>query len=141
MSRRLKDWPIYGVGWERRVNMLIAEAKEYTGDTTPMAERISDGAKAFNVTIRRATPVSGKVLRIKDIFTTFYGSWEISSSDGSLPQWARDTYLRPFGAPDYFDDAGADHHLFGGVFDEAGLLAAGHAYQQSTDWHLKHPSL
>ena len=31
--------------------------------------------------------------------------------------------------------------IVGGVFDEAGLLAAGHAYQQSTDWHLKRPSL
>lgn len=26
------------------------------------------------------------------------------------------------------------------AFDEAGILAAGHAYQQSTDWHLRRPS-
>ena len=27
------------------------------------------------------------------------------------------------------------------AFDEAGILAAGHAYQQATDWHLKRPPL
>ncbi|MCW5736555.1 MAG: amidase [Enhydrobacter sp.] len=27
------------------------------------------------------------------------------------------------------------------AFDEAGLLAAGHAYQQATDWHLRRPPL
>jgi amidase len=31
--------------------------------------------------------------------------------------------------------------IVGRAFDEAGILAAGHAYQQSTDWHLKHPEL
>ena len=27
------------------------------------------------------------------------------------------------------------------AFDEAGILAAGHAYQQATDWHLRRPPL
>lgn len=50
---------------------------------------------------------------VKDIFTTRDGSWEPGKSDpGAVSQWARDTYLRPFGAQDYFDDAGADHHMF-----------------------------
>ncbi|HLG45496.1 MAG TPA: amidase [Reyranella sp.] len=31
--------------------------------------------------------------------------------------------------------------IVGGAFDEAGILAAGHAYQQATDWHLKRPPL
>ncbi len=31
--------------------------------------------------------------------------------------------------------------IVGRAFDEAGILAAGHAYQQTTDWHLKHPDL
>ena len=31
--------------------------------------------------------------------------------------------------------------IVGRTFDEAGILAAGHAYQQSTDWHLKRPNL
>jgi amidase len=31
--------------------------------------------------------------------------------------------------------------IVGRAFDEAGILAAGHAYQQASDWHLKHPAL
>lgn len=31
--------------------------------------------------------------------------------------------------------------IVGRSFDEAGILAAGHAYQQATDWHLKRPPL
>jgi amidase len=27
------------------------------------------------------------------------------------------------------------------AFDEAAILAAGHAYQQATDWHLRRPPL
>ncbi len=50
---------------------------------------------------------------VKDVFTTRDGSWEPGKSDpGTVVQWGRDTYLRPMGAPDYFDDAGADHHMF-----------------------------
>jgi hypothetical protein len=40
----------------------------------------------------------------------------------SVPQWARDDYLKPFGAPDYFDAAGADHHIFAAVLGEDGEL-------------------
>jgi amidase len=31
--------------------------------------------------------------------------------------------------------------IVGRAFDEAGILAAGHAYQQLTDWHLRRPPL
>ena len=31
--------------------------------------------------------------------------------------------------------------IVGHAFDEAGILAGGHAYQQATDWHLKRPPL
>jgi amidase len=31
--------------------------------------------------------------------------------------------------------------IVGRAFDEAAILAAGHAYQQATDWHLKRPPL
>jgi hypothetical protein len=31
--------------------------------------------------------------------------------------------------------------IVGHAFDEAGILAAGHAYQEATDWHLKRPPL
>jgi hypothetical protein len=59
---------------------------------------------------------------VKDIFTTHNGSWEPSDDYGSVTQWARDDYLKPFGAPDYFDDAGADHHLFAAVYGLDGEL-------------------
>ncbi len=37
-----------------------------------------------------------------------------------MPQWARAKYLRPLGAPDFFDDAGGDHHIFAKVLDVDG---------------------
>ncbi len=81
--------------------------------------RVSTEIGRFNVIIQPATPVDGKVYRVKDLFTTRDGSWEPSGVLGSIPQWAREQYLRPWGAPDYFDDAGADHHILGGIFDPA----------------------
>lgn len=60
-------------------------------------------------------PVGNVIFVIKDVFTTRDGSWEPSNVMGSVDAWARDAYLKPFGAPDYFDDAGADHHIFAHV--------------------------
>jgi amidase len=39
------------------------------------------------------------------------------------------------------DGVPAGFQIVGRTFDEAGILAAGHAYQQQTDWHLKRPPL
>lgn len=81
--------------------------------------RISDQAKLFNISVTAAVPnASGQVYRIRDIFTTRDGKWDVDGAPGGIEQWARDTYLKPFGAPDYFDDAGGDHHMFGGVYNE-----------------------
>ncbi len=60
------------------------------------------------------------VYLIKDVFTTRDSSWEPSSVYGSVDQWARDAYLKPVGDPEYFDDAGADHHLFALILDVDG---------------------
>ena len=61
-------------------------------------------------------PAAGDVVYvIKDVFTTRDGSWDPSDKMGSVDAWARDAYLKPFGAPDYFDDAGADRHIFAHV--------------------------
>ena len=84
--------------------------------------RFSQWATTFNISVqpsesRPDTQEGDVVYRVHDIFTTRDGSWEPSSAYGSLPQWARDSYLRPWGAPDYFDDAGGDHHLFARVLD------------------------
>lgn len=56
-----------------------------------------------------------EVFIIKNAFTTLNGSWEPSiepDNPYTIEQWARDAYLRPWDAPDVFDDAGGDHHLF-----------------------------
>jgi amidase len=39
------------------------------------------------------------------------------------------------------DGVPAGFQIVGRAFDETGILAAGHAYQQATDWHLKRPPL
>jgi amidase len=39
------------------------------------------------------------------------------------------------------DGVPAGFQIVGRTFDETGILAAGHAYQQQTDWHLKRPPL
>ena len=87
-----------------------------------MQQRISEWVKKFNLKVvaceeRPDHPAGDVVYRLKDLFTTCYGSWEPSGHPGERAQWARDTYLRPVGAPDYFDDAGGDHHLFARVLD------------------------
>lgn len=66
---------------------------------------------------------SGYVL--KNMFTTLNGSWEVGSQGNSvyaIPGWARNIYLRPWGADDYFDDAGADHHILVRVEDADGKV-------------------
>jgi len=71
---------------------------------------------------RPDNPQGEIVYEIAQIFTTRDGSWEPSDKFGSVDQWARDAWLRPFGAPDYFDDAGADHHLFAAIIGLDGNL-------------------
>ena len=80
--------------------------------------RISDWAKSFGARVERAMVQPGAVVyRVKDIFTTRDGSWEPSSIPGSIPQWARDSYLTK-----EFDDAGGATHLFGAM-ENGGLVA------------------
>ena len=65
------------------------------------------------------------VYRVTDIFTTRDGSWEPSDAPGSVPQWARDAYLKPWGHPQYFDDAGAAQNLFGGIAMNGNMIPHG----------------
>jgi hypothetical protein len=86
---------------------------------------ISDWATQFKLSVIRCEdrpdqPAGELVYRVKDIFTTRDGSWEPSDKPGSVTAWAREQYLRPWHAPDYFDDAGGDHHLFARVLDRNG---------------------
>lgn len=89
--------------------------------------KISDWASQFSISVkglgeRPDSPEGDVVYVVKDIFTTRDGSWEPSPEiPGSLPAWAREQYLKPWGAADYFDDAGADHHLFALVLGLDGM--------------------
>ena len=59
----------------------------------------------------------GPVYRVKDVFTTRNGSWEVDPSvPCGIEQWAKDAYWS--GAR--FDGAGADHNFFILALDEAG---------------------
>ncbi len=83
--------------------------------------RLSQGAEFMKLGIEAVDPPVGTGwFKVKDIFTTMDGSWELNGTIFSIAKWARDTYLRPFGAPDYFDDAGGATHLFARVEDENG---------------------
>lgn len=108
-----------------------------TGLPVPAIEqRIAPGFQAMNAQIR---PIADRpdvdvstleegdtVYLIKDVFTTRNGSWERTDDTFSIVQWARDSYLKPFGADDWFDDAGADHHIFGAVLGTDGELIRNH---------------
>ena len=83
--------------------------------------RISDGARLLGL---KPEGGDGGNYELLDLFTTQGGSWEADSRPYSVPGWAREAYLRPGGAADYFDDGGADHHLFARVVDEAGVAVA-----------------
>lgn len=91
--------------------------------------RISDGAERLGIDLTDA-PLNVGAFRVKDIFTTKDGSWEPGGrSDYSIPGWAREAYLLPYGHPEYFDDAGADHHILVRVEDEDGdIVQTGVAY-------------
>lgn len=73
-------------------------------------------------TERRDFDQEETVYLLKDLFTTHNGSWEPNDEMGSIDLWARDAYLKELGAPDYFDDAGADHHLFAAIIGLDGQL-------------------
>lgn len=85
-----------------------------------MGRRLSNAFAAMNLRIDEAPAGSGDRFVIKDLFTTVDGSWEPGGRLFSVPAWARATYLRPTGAPDYFDEAGATPNLFARVEDEKG---------------------
>ena len=81
-----------------------------------MQQRISDWVKKFNIVVvpceeRPDKPTGDVVYRLKDLFTTCEGKWEPASDMGSLPQWARDAYLRPW-APTITSTTPAGHSIF-----------------------------
>ena len=108
------------------------ETSDIEGEGIPpdqIERRASKWISEFNITVRTAAerpdqPDEDVVYILKDLFTTRNGSWEPSDEVGSVPKWSKDDYLKPYGAPDYFDDAGGDHHLFAAVIGLNGKLMA-----------------
>lgn len=83
--------------------------------------RLAQSINFMKVQIDPAEPLPGKdYFVVKDIFTTFDGSWELGGNIFAVPGWARNEYLKPAGAPDRFDDAGGATHLFVRVEDGNG---------------------
>ncbi len=88
-----------------------------TPPTSEILRRLGSWIEYLKPSIKRIDerpdrPSGSVAYLIKDVFTTRDGSWEPSDKMGSVDGWAREAYLKPWGAPDYFDDAGADHHIF-----------------------------
>lgn len=88
-------------------------ALEDGGVTPPPTDAIlSPGVQHMNLSV-----VSGGPYVIRDCFTTWHGSWDVSNHIYSITQHARDRYLR--------QDTGAcggggDHHIFAAVVDVDG---------------------
>lgn len=92
-----------------------------------IAVRLGEWVEPFNLTVKRIherpdQPSGEVVYLLKDLFTTRDGSWDPANTPGAVSQWAREAYLKPLGSPNYFDDAGADHHLFAAVIGLDGNL-------------------
>ena len=105
--------------WQE-IDRLWNELEDNPPNPTPDT-RVSPGFGASNQNI---VTHDGDEWFIKDAFTTLDGSWEVGEqdSDFSIVQWARDDYLKPFGDPRYFDDAGAQTHVLVHALDENGEI-------------------
>lgn len=95
----------------------------------PIERRVGRWIEPMRITVKviqerpdRPKPQNGCSYILKDLFTTRDGSWEPKGDFGSVDSWARETYLKPPNAADYFDDAGGNHHLFGAVLGLDGKL-------------------
>ena len=63
---------------------------------------------------------------LKDLWSTYNGSWEYANdAKWTVPQWARETYLKPMDDPLYLAEGGADHHILGGCLDINGARIEG----------------
>lgn len=96
----------------------IQEEENENTDPPPIIElptyQASPAFHALNMTVRQ--PVGARFI-LTHFFTTYYGSWESKGNVFQTPPWARELFLKPNGDPEYFDDAGGDHHLFGAVMN------------------------
>jgi hypothetical protein len=66
-----------------------------------------------------------EVYDLIDVFTTVDGTWDPSDKVGSIPVWARNSYLRSLSDPYYCGDLGGATHMFILVLDQHGVPAEG----------------
>ena len=86
----------------------------------PWEPKISNAYRAYNIKFhnlddRDISKNTDKVYLLYTAHSTVNGSWEPNDSPNhpaNIEQWARDMYLRPWGASDYIHEAGGDHSIF-----------------------------
>lgn len=85
--------------------------------------RLSRSFASLNMHIKESTSARRYVL--KDFFTTYQGKWDVGVQPNAphasaIEQWARDSYLKPWGHPEYVDSFGGDHNMFAAVIGKDG---------------------
>lgn len=103
----------------------VVQQRQHVAAPVLVQRQLSSSMARLNMQIHgvRGQPAAGDVVYVlKEFFTTEFGSWELGQSEFGMETWAREKYLKPANAPDYFDDAGGDHHLFGAVVGADGEL-------------------
>lgn len=94
----------------KRLDAIDNDVEPEIPDIVPSETRV---ASAFSLLNHRIETHDSDEWFIKDVFYTLEGNWEVGEQDSpyAIEQWARTEYLKPFGHPRYFDDAGANNHI------------------------------
>jgi hypothetical protein len=107
-----------------------------------IVKRLAPSFDAMHLQIQPMTPPPGAqvVYVVKDVFTTYDGQWDVGVKPPpyGIEEWARSAYLKPFNAPDYFDDAGGATHLFAAVIGLDGQLIRNHTIRFWTKDNQNH---
>ena len=117
-------------------NLLKENLNAPTPDPLPPIEdkptyTISTGATTLGI---KVIETHNPQFKLMDIWTTFFGKWDVGqASPYAIEQFYRDKYLKPWNHQYYIDDAGGDHHIFVGIFDENGVPVSDYPVQFSTE--------
>jgi hypothetical protein len=116
-------------------SVIDAEPDPGIGPVVPppvpqIERRLAPAFEVMRLEIQPVTPSNHQdvVYVVKDVFTTQDGDWDVGEKPPpyGIMQWARNAYLKPWNAPDVFDDAGGATHLFGAVMGLDGQLMRNH---------------
>ena len=88
-------------GWQLflpAVGRPAAPSASFQPASPALVRRVTEWAAPMQLSIRAIherpdSPSGDVVYRIKDVFTTREGSWEVGSAAYGVPQWAREDYL------------------------------------------------